>query len=1057
MQREPSTSQKLAEDCIVLLRGTETKGDAENLLNQALEQLRRLQVQKGIAFFGATGAGKSTLLNELLGCTLLPTKSSIAGDKDANASSATTSCVLEVVRLRAEENRDLVGKLRLTLKLFDSESWRVHLATTRASIESIDNFVKQGLVCTYALTDEYSELLPALWNKTDDFTLTKECLEQLLDHYPTHDPVGEFLQSRRPDEAIVVTDEDEYVADFLKVLATGRHPLSPMLASVLVEGCFPDASEMPYNVPFFDLPGSGDSVDARIRTREDAKRRSKWAIFVAGQTITSVEFRKDLTEVLELFHNPLIIKSRHWARESFLAFFYGKADSPESEIKQPRKPDQNWSARVERRANPKEALENEILLIKKTIEAEVLQINTKRSRPPFSSPNRVFLTDHVLKKDDSPLTHLNGPSTPSAKNICGACDMFLTQTKEALQRDIKSIVEGPENSFLNALCSISLFAEYIVSTANKPAMPQIEHQDFPLASFQHEVKEAIQALTVESFCDCLSDMYYEMHQPMYHERMRCWGEGSGRCNVGGRYFNTPLSLAQMVSTMLSQHSSILEHTTILRTAFSQQFAENPRWKHTLDTLWDNAKGLFEEALFYSMRAFYLPPLNGFDAYKLAKEKDYKFLDTLLKLLRENFPAIILGLQHTVATLFQPLHRVCQEIITDKIQRHLLENPPALAAINKVYSEAEQKIIRNSLLAAELLLNAGSQRQAVEVKDLQLWPHDKILYLTPNLSYQSSGIAPCLANVPNETKQQAKILVLRFANINDLNLEAIAVQLLNFPSLEAIDLTGNCTLTQEGLEKLHNAHKKLKIVCSFCIAQPPKTDTLHELRWDPPKAAPMHFFTGKKVAFVLASSDYQVSTKLPSSLVDYSTLTEFCKQKGFDTTPRRLVDAASWIEVLRMLNLQEPNFKQEPVAFIFAFFGHGEQQSSVPLLYAENEDACSMSDVYDIIKKYHRDSTFCFLFGCCQVSNQSIQGQPQTHPNTVPCHSLIVRMARLNEVGVVPGTASASPFLLSVLEAFNSTAPMLSSVFSIPHLYYQKSNMTCEVTHTNFPLELRWWN
>lgn len=121
------------------------------------------------------------------------------------------------------------------------------------------------------------------------------------------DPVASYLRLR----------ENRYVVRKLKfgaakrwlyLVLTGLHGICPLLAKVRIEAAFP--SRLPLHFSVYDVPGSGDVVEHRIKSRKNALETVKWAILVSGPEFVNESNTKELLDLIKIDQNPLIVLSR---------------------------------------------------------------------------------------------------------------------------------------------------------------------------------------------------------------------------------------------------------------------------------------------------------------------------------------------------------------------------------------------------------------------------------------------------------------------------------------------------------------------------------------------------------------------------------------------------------------------------------------------------------------------------------------------------------------------------------------------------------------------------
>ena len=400
-----------------------------------------------------------------------------------------------------------------------------------------------------------------------------------------------------------------------------------------------------------------------------------------------------------------------------------------------------------------------------------------------------------------------------------------------------------------------------------------------------------------------------------------------------------------------------------------------------------------------------------------------------------------------------LNAFCTEIVQKRIDKFKRDNPALLLPVNKEFTDVEKSDIRNCLLAVQLLLNASAlrlNRVELKMKEGNL-RKEKVLAATPSIVFHCDALPAMLG----QQDDQEEVLILRFLSLSDevIQSEAFAAALKRFKNLRAIDLSGNPNIKWEGVMALNAKFSSVKIYSRFCFYD--RMANVPELLIWYPLLSQSEVFRGKKIGVVVAESEYIGENRtIPSAGLDGNAMAEVLERVGFNSIEVKSLKSLSEWEAIKSHILSLLPQEDTPVALFFAFFGHGAQSNGVPFFETADGKAVSVSDVYGLIasRRFHRDSTFCFVFGCCQGEGTS----PANQPFPAPGGSVMLRMARNGEVGWSPGHATISHFVASIKRAFSRTAPLFEVVSSAAAIHRSITELYCEVSHTVIPLALRWW-
>jgi energy-coupling factor transporter ATP-binding protein EcfA2 len=914
-----------------LIRSLEVPDDTKlgPLKNNALSALRTLQVERGVSLFGNTGAGKSTLLNTLFGSNILPTKDGVTF---GNAAYSTSACVIELVRRHRP-----VPEYTLTINFIDCNTWYQELCMSWEQIRDIpDKDPKLSLPFSLYNSQKQSVVKTIPYPMWD--TLEIDSIDKFLKSYDASlDPVAKYLS--RMKEPVIINNSEEIVSEIILQLGTGHDPLSPLVASLIIEGPFPNAGNLPYDFPFFDMPGSGDPNESRKRARERAKHRAQWAIFVFGQTLGDREL-EGIIEALQITPNPLLVKSVHFTDTRLRNWFFKNEQRPDLLHQVPG--DEDSQQRLYRRNNPGHALTSDLQSVLTSIQEYILGLNKKYNRN-FTIPQKVFLVDKVLEENDFKDSPLRFKPWKNLK--IQDVDPIVNTLQEYLQNEIAQIrectrilKEGPENSFLNSIHSITVLADGIVQSGTLPDAPSPDVYIFQIGKLKNFIQTFLtEVSTSKIFVDALKDQYYEMHLLRHHVRMRTWHAGNGICTVGGSSFNTPEKLAKKLLAVFLSCANTKEILGELKTELGNSYP-NALWD--LENDWVSN---LENTIYCIMKPWFVANKN--DAY-IKANKHPKFITELLSLPQANFTNQIIQNGNLADTILARIKNTCDIRYAAQLQDHCERYPPELSGFNTELQDHQISDIRKCISAVSLLLASHEQRNS-NSSFITFAEQPEVLILSPNLSFDGVNFSSLLDSCPKEAKAQVKAMSLRFSGLTNAALQTLVEFRDQFSELMLLDVSGNFNITHEGIDSLTAAFPHVTIVCRFCfITAPPHWDSFSMLSWKPTLSANNATFTGPKFAFVVGASKFANSEHLPSVIPDKNTMSQFFYDRGFTVYTLDLSSSIVWENLLQTITTIGTQFKDQNVAISFAFFGHGAQSNGTQLIVAEDENIFSMHHIYE---------------------------------------------------------------------------------------------------------------
>ena len=1021
----------MKEECICLIKGVTGLNSVDSQIKEAaLQNLRLLQAEKGISFFGHTGAGKSTLLNELLGnVELLPTKDRIVkiargkGIRVDVESFSTSACVVEVVRRRPGTVPGLVeNDVKISLKLVSRDEWKTKL---RGILDSL----RYANSCTQMSAEKKAEqkILPVIlkelflhefdliskqWQPVSDFEYTEEWLTRTIESCDNSvDPVAGFLADENNREKIIIGGETAF--SLMRSIASGLHGLSLILTSVKAEGYFPKSSLL-FDVPLFDLPGSGDPIRSRETARRKARSRAKWGVFVCGQSWDE-NTQGELMAALECTDKLIIVKSRH---------FDGLSNTIE-----------DMSVK-----DIQEYLQDAAELVLETVQDSVRAWHINQTPGEEFPALKVFVTSQKLNDQKLP---------EESRRVCAE---FRLSQIDGIFRQMRALVEGSDNYFLNSARAISSLLSAFMSGAESAQAINTDRYILAPAPFRQKVLDALRELPQDVLLSALRNMYNDMNQKCYHVRMREWAFGSGRATVNGDRFNTPEVLAASISNHLRQQDLIQQALQTLKKEIPE-FAADKDGSHVIATFWITLTEIIEPAVFDQMQSFYFNPRNPYDAYRSAEDKSSLFLDRLCELCVQNWDAVIDAISNEATEKgFAKIQEMCDTFAYKSIEHFRRNNPPVLLHVNKNFSPEEVRNIRLCLDAAKLLTAAEAQSSSKVEENFD----EQILEIRANIVLDGNDIVSKLSGL-SDKHHSVEVLVLRFLGLKDTIIQSNSFfnMLRKFRNLRAVDLSGSPDLKWDTVSRLHQAFPTIGVYCRFCFYQTPLNPS-DKIFWNPLLGS-AEIFKGKRVGIVVAESVFQSkrdgsSRDLPSAARDGALMATVMTEKGFGPIQvKSLRSKEDWEEVKGSVLSLLPQDKTEPIAFFFAIFGHGAQNGGVPVIETSDGNIVSVGDIYNIISIYaHPDSTCCFVFGTCQEAWAPLMNAP------APRGSVLLRMARNGEYAFTLTEDNESNFVRAIKRASSSSAPLFEFVSNAAMIYLGDTGLSCEVSHTVIPLSLRWW-
>lgn len=812
-------------DCIKLLKEIPKQEEIKNIYREEVARcLRNLSVPKGFSLFGKTGSGKSTLLNDLFAQEVVPTKGNF--ENENKQALPTTAFVSEIMRCPAGELLPAIegNDLQVTLQLIEASTWARYLGAKIPLFQ--DPTAHQGDLAEF---EYYIQNLYFSEDIGDSFTFPSSCPvtewkfwspfpKDEAEDTPTFlnrkleensDPIFSFLERNENPKTFVVkfspTEDESY---FLYTLMTGNHILSPLVASIQVKGYFP-ASGVPCGVPFFDIPGSGDELESRRIARAAALERSKWLIYLRSKDFNPTELAAELEEVLDkTTNNVIFVQSRKFDQESLQTYFY-----PRGEASFAKKKREAWE---NRRADPKNALRDDI-------DAEFNQL--VRQRLSESKRQRfceILLVDHILKKNSI----LSGENHAFIEN---QLEEFHSDQMRGLFSRISEFVSEEKETLRHSIETLYSFAESIIADAENAPPPlllqgSVEAQ---MNGLREALSTAIDNLDVKALSSFIRNIYQNMHYPPgktgnYSVRMKAWKGGCGRCRVGGKSFNTPNDLAQEISRIISHDPAVAKALDEIVVNFPElkgrSLTYNLKWTSSMFLFWKEAVPIWESQVDSVMKAFYVPPLNTFDAYKYAKFKTFDFLERLIALFQQNFKELQTNLKSSVVLdkLTHKIRDAATEIKNFRLKEAQKDRPPVNAEFEKRFTEDQKGTIQICLSIVKVLMQS-SDFQYCDKKKLTFWEAKREIFsVLPRHICDPKSLVNCFLDIKVPTSNM-KALVLSFNNVDDSALDAISAGVVpRLPRLEVLDLTGNFFLTYPALERFHNKHPKVRLYCRFCL-------------------------------------------------------------------------------------------------------------------------------------------------------------------------------------------------------------------------------------------------
>lgn len=255
-------------------------------LSSVAQEIDTVTTRRGCAFLGPTGSGKSTILNDILACSLLPTKRELLKRKLGGAR-ATTATVVEIT-VRDSVPADM---LCVQLTFVAPKAWMFTRASEAMKLDPTD------------IKDVRSSPLARLYSAPVGLqhTVISEAwpdwlseLERLKNH-KEDDPISSGLRALE-NRTLCLEIPVASASDFLIRFAADAPSL--LVAQLKVDGRFPK-SQLPTGTILLDVPGSFDNIEARERARVNGLIQARRAVIVCeASALVGTKLCRDISDLL---------------------------------------------------------------------------------------------------------------------------------------------------------------------------------------------------------------------------------------------------------------------------------------------------------------------------------------------------------------------------------------------------------------------------------------------------------------------------------------------------------------------------------------------------------------------------------------------------------------------------------------------------------------------------------------------------------------------------------------------------------------------------------------